>query len=93
MSLLMVHIVLAPSLMSDWPSPLRHGQSGILDEVLLFAAPLVVVLTILMISSRRRRSQQQRVRARSEENANLESIHEGDSSGLQGETPTTTSPE
>jgi hypothetical protein len=33
--------------------PLLHGQAGILDEVLLFGAPLLVVLIILAMASRR----------------------------------------
>ncbi len=35
--------------------PLYHGAVGILDEVLLFGAPLVVVIIILAIASRRAR--------------------------------------
>ena len=35
--------------------PLFHGAAGIIDEVLLFGAPLVVVLIILVIASRRAR--------------------------------------
>ena len=38
-------------------SPLFHGASGILDELLLFIAPLIVVITILVINSRRARQQ------------------------------------
>jgi cytochrome c-type biogenesis protein CcmH/NrfF len=39
--------------------PLFHGAVGILDEVLLFGAPLVVVLIILVIASRRARKNAQ----------------------------------
>lgn len=39
-------------------SPLFHGASGILDELLLFGAPLIVVIVILIINSRRARQQQ-----------------------------------
>jgi hypothetical protein len=35
--------------------PLVHGQAGILDELLLFGAPLVVVIIILAIARRRAR--------------------------------------
>jgi len=35
--------------------PLLHGEVGILDELLLFGAPLVVVIIILAIASRRAR--------------------------------------
>jgi hypothetical protein len=35
--------------------PLLHGQAGILDELLLFGAPLVVVIVILAMASRRAR--------------------------------------
>jgi hypothetical protein len=35
--------------------PAFHGAAGILDELLLFAAPLVVVFIILAIASRRAR--------------------------------------
>ncbi len=45
--------------------PLYHGAVGILDEVLLFGAPLVVVIIILAIASRRARKNappRQRVR-------------------------------
>jgi hypothetical protein len=33
--------------------PLVHGQAGILDELLLFGAPLVVVIIILVMARRR----------------------------------------
>ena len=36
-------------------NPLLHGEIGILDELLLFGAPLVVVIIILTIASRRAR--------------------------------------
>jgi hypothetical protein len=36
-------------------APLYHGASGILDELLLFGAPLVAVMIILVIASRRAR--------------------------------------
>ncbi len=36
-------------------TPLTHGAAGVLDEVLLFGAPLVVVIVILAIASRRAR--------------------------------------
>jgi hypothetical protein len=39
-------------------SQLYHGAAGILDELLLFGAPLLVVLIILIINSRRARAQQ-----------------------------------
>ncbi len=39
-------------------SPLLHGAAGILDEVLLFGAPLLAVLIILIINSRRARARQ-----------------------------------
>lgn len=39
-------------------SPHFHGASGILDELLLFGAPLIVVIVILIINSRRARQQQ-----------------------------------
>jgi hypothetical protein len=35
--------------------PLLHGQAGILDELLLFGAPLLVVIIILVVASRRAR--------------------------------------
>jgi cytochrome c-type biogenesis protein CcmH/NrfF len=35
--------------------PLLHGEVGILDELLLFGAPLIVVIIILAIASRRAR--------------------------------------
>jgi hypothetical protein len=38
-------------------SPLLHGATGILDELLLFGAPLLVMLIILIINSRRARQQ------------------------------------
>jgi hypothetical protein len=65
MSLLVAYILFSPPLLGDLPSPLRHGQNGILDEVLLFTAPIIVTLTILVISSRRARGSQERVRIRS----------------------------
>ena len=46
--------------------PLLHGEVGILDELLLFGAPLVVVIIILAIASRRaRKNAQPRERTRS----------------------------
>ncbi len=36
-------------------TPQLHGAAGILDELLLFGAPLVVVIIILAIASRRAR--------------------------------------
>jgi ABC-type cobalt transport system substrate-binding protein len=36
-------------------TPLHHGAAGILDELLLFGAPLVAVIIILVIASRRAR--------------------------------------
>lgn len=46
--------------------PLLHGEVGILDELLLFGAPLVVVIIILAIASRRaRKKAQPRERTRS----------------------------
>jgi hypothetical protein len=60
-------------------SPLMHGQSGILDEVLLFGAPLVVTLLILMIASKRGRSRQERVRSRWTDAVNVEGVMEVDS--------------
>ncbi len=36
-------------------APLLHGATGILDELLLFGAPIVVVIVILAIASRRAR--------------------------------------
>jgi len=36
-------------------SPLIHGSAGILDELLLFGAPLLVAIIILAIASRRAR--------------------------------------
>jgi hypothetical protein len=38
-------------------SPLLHGATGILDELLLFGTPLIVVIIILIINSRRARQQ------------------------------------
>lgn len=38
-------------------SPALHGSAGILDELLLFGAPLIVVTVILIINSRRARQQ------------------------------------
>ena len=47
--------------------PLLHGEAGLLDEVLLFGAPLVVVIVILIIASRRARNTPAvRTRARSD---------------------------
>jgi hypothetical protein len=40
-------------------SPLFHGAAGILDELLLFGAPLIVVIIILAIASRRARQNAQ----------------------------------
>ena len=40
-------------------SPLLHGSVGILDELLLFGAPLVVAIIILVVASRRARAQSQ----------------------------------
>jgi hypothetical protein len=40
-------------------NPLLHGAAGILDELLLFGAPLVVVIIILAIASRRARKNAQ----------------------------------
>jgi hypothetical protein len=40
-------------------SPLLHGSVGILDELLLFGAPLIVAIIILVIASRRARAQNQ----------------------------------
>ncbi|MBI5566108.1 MAG: hypothetical protein HY870_14525 [Chloroflexi bacterium] len=80
MLLLVAHTLLSPTLMGALPSPLRHGQNGILDEVLLFGAPIVVTLLILVISSQRARSQKERVRIRSKESANLEIVDEDDAS-------------
>jgi hypothetical protein len=40
-------------------TPLLHGTAGILDELLLFGAPLVVVIIILAIASRRARKNAQ----------------------------------
>jgi hypothetical protein len=46
--------------------PLLHGEIGILDELLLFGAPLVVVIIILTIASRRaRKNAKPRERTRS----------------------------
>lgn len=33
--------------------PLLHGEAGLLDELLLFGAPLIVVIIILVMASRR----------------------------------------
>jgi hypothetical protein len=52
--------------MLDSPTftPLWHGAAGILDELLLFGAPLVVMIIILVIASRRaRKNAQPRERA------------------------------
>ena len=47
-------------------APLSHGATGILDELLLFGAPLVVVVIILVVASRRaRKTAPQRERTRS----------------------------
>ncbi len=35
--------------------PLLHGAAGVLDELLLFCAPLLVVVIILAVASRRAR--------------------------------------
>lgn len=35
--------------------PLLHGEAGLLDELLVFGAPLLVVIIILTIASRRAR--------------------------------------
>ena len=40
-------------------SPLFHGAAGLLDELLLFGAPLIVVIIILAIASRRARQNAQ----------------------------------
>jgi ABC-type cobalt transport system substrate-binding protein len=46
-------------------TPLYHGAAGILDELLLFGAPLVAVIIILVIASRRaRKNAPQRERTR-----------------------------
>jgi hypothetical protein len=62
MLLWMTDVLFSPPLLGGLPSPLRHGQNGILDEVLLFSAPIVVTLLILLISSRRARGNRERVR-------------------------------
>jgi hypothetical protein len=47
-------------------TPLLHGAVGILDELLLFGAPLVAVIIILTIASRRvRKNAPPRQRTRS----------------------------
>ena len=38
-------------------APLTHGAVGLLDELILFGAPLLVVLIILVINRRRARQQ------------------------------------
>ncbi len=40
-------------------SPLLLGSAGILDELLLFGAPLIVAIIILVIASHRARAQNQ----------------------------------
>jgi cytochrome c-type biogenesis protein CcmH/NrfF len=46
-------------------TPLLHGAVGILDELLLFGAPIVVVIIILTIASQRaRRNARPRERTR-----------------------------
>ena len=45
-------------------APLAHGAAGILDELLLFGAPLVVVVIILAIASRRARKNTSHTRER-----------------------------
>lgn len=60
---MVLYVLLSPP-PGGLPSPLRHGQNGILDEVLLFGAPIVVTLLILVISSWRARGSQERVRIR-----------------------------
>jgi len=53
-----------PLLNSPTLSSLFHGAAGILDELLLFGAPLIVVIIILAIASRRaRRNAQPRERS------------------------------
>lgn len=61
---LVIYVLLSPPVLGGLPSPLRHGQNGILDEELLFGAPIVVTLLILLISSRRARGSQERIRIR-----------------------------
>lgn len=39
-------------------SPLFHGAAGILDELLLFGAPVLVAIIILVIANRRARRRQ-----------------------------------
>lgn len=47
--------------------PLLHGEAGLLDEVLLFGAPILVLIVILVIASRRSRHKPAaRARARSD---------------------------
>jgi hypothetical protein len=43
--------------------PLLHGEAGILDELLLFGAPLIVAIIILAMASRRARKNTPRQRA------------------------------
>jgi len=62
MSLLIAHLLLSPTWLDAVLSPLRHGQNGILDEVLLFGAPIAVTLLILVIASHRARGNRERVR-------------------------------
>ncbi len=44
-------------------NPLLHGQAGILDELLLFGAPLVVVIIILVVATKRSRKNPARQRS------------------------------
>jgi hypothetical protein len=46
-------------------TPLLHGEVGILDELLLFGAPLVALIIILATASRRARKNAPRERTRS----------------------------
>ncbi len=54
-------------------SPLYHGSLGVLDELLLFGAPLIVAIIILVVASQRARKQQpprERTREHSTEEPN-----------------------
>ena len=62
--------------------PLLHGEVGILDELLLFGAPLIVVIIILAIASRRARKNA-KPRERATRDSSVDSPHSSDNPPLE----------
>ena len=57
--------------------PLLHGEVGILDELLLFGAPLLVIVIILTIARRRARK---KARPRERNRSTDQTVHSPDDS-------------